>query len=183
MATKKQEQWRRWYAANRERVLARGKAYRALNAPRIHERNAEYRTANRERLNQTRKEYRAEHLEHELTRSREYKRAHPQRAPQGYRKKWASEHPQRARLHRMVSDANRHAREAGAPGRLRIRDVEYLPRECVYCGKDSELTIDHAMPMSRGGRNDWSNITIACGDCNRRKFDRTPSEFLAERAA
>lgn len=50
---------------------------------------------------------------------------------------------------------------------------------CQYCGKKlakSELTIDHVMPRSRGGRDTWDNLVLACVQCNVRKGDRTPPE-------
>lgn len=50
---------------------------------------------------------------------------------------------------------------------------------CQYCGcrpGTAELTIDHVMPSSRGGKNTWENCVLACVTCNRRKADRTPRE-------
>jgi 5-methylcytosine-specific restriction endonuclease McrA len=50
---------------------------------------------------------------------------------------------------------------------------------CQYCGTKlakSELTIDHVMPRSRGGRDTWDNLVLACVKCNVRKGDRTPIE-------
>lgn len=50
---------------------------------------------------------------------------------------------------------------------------------CQYCGArpgTSELSIDHVLPRSRGGRSSWENCVLACMDCNRRKANRTPEE-------
>jgi 5-methylcytosine-specific restriction endonuclease McrA len=50
---------------------------------------------------------------------------------------------------------------------------------CQYCGKrfpKSEFTIDHVLPRSRGGRDSWDNLVLACVKCNIRKGNRTPSE-------
>ncbi len=46
---------------------------------------------------------------------------------------------------------------------------------CAYCGGWAG-TIDHILPRSRGGRNEWLNTVAACGDCNQRKGDRSPAE-------
>lgn len=46
---------------------------------------------------------------------------------------------------------------------------------CQYCGRTGE-TVDHVVPRSRGGANTWTNCVCACGECNRRKNNRTPSE-------
>lgn len=47
---------------------------------------------------------------------------------------------------------------------------------CQYCGKRSDLTIDHVLPKSRGGKDVWENLTTACEKCNVKKGNRTPKE-------
>ena len=51
--------------------------------------------------------------------------------------------------------------------------------ECQYCHgsfKTNDLTFDHLLPRSRGGKTSWDNIVTACQACNIRKGDRTPDE-------
>ncbi|MBW2095091.1 MAG: HNH endonuclease [Deltaproteobacteria bacterium] len=50
---------------------------------------------------------------------------------------------------------------------------------CQYCGRKfppEELTYDHVLPRSRGGKTEWSNIVTCCVECNRRKGGLTPAE-------
>jgi 5-methylcytosine-specific restriction endonuclease McrA len=50
---------------------------------------------------------------------------------------------------------------------------------CMFCGVQpgpEELTIDHVMPKSRGGKSTWENCVLACVECNKRKANRTPDE-------
>lgn len=50
---------------------------------------------------------------------------------------------------------------------------------CQYCAKKlpkSELTIDHVIPQSKGGRDTWQNLVLACVRCNVHKANRTPGE-------
>jgi hypothetical protein len=50
---------------------------------------------------------------------------------------------------------------------------------CMYCGKgfaDRDLSCDHIVPTSRGGRNSWVNVVAACKRCNHFKQNRTPEE-------
>lgn len=47
---------------------------------------------------------------------------------------------------------------------------------CQYCGIKSDLTLDHVMPRSRGGRDSWENLVTACNKCNVKKGNRTPDE-------
>jgi 5-methylcytosine-specific restriction endonuclease McrA len=48
--------------------------------------------------------------------------------------------------------------------------------QCVYCGSKKDLTLDHVIPKSRGGKNEWSNLVSSCSKCNLKKADRTPEE-------
>ncbi len=48
---------------------------------------------------------------------------------------------------------------------------------CQYCGEaELPLTLDHVIPLSRGGGHDWTNLVTSCVACNNRKGDRTPEE-------
>ena len=47
---------------------------------------------------------------------------------------------------------------------------------CQYCGSESELTFDHLVPRSRGGRTRWDNVVAACAPCNLRKGGRLTTE-------
>ena len=50
---------------------------------------------------------------------------------------------------------------------------------CQYCGlkhPTEDLTYDHVLPKSRGGKTEWENIVTCCIGCNRQKGGRTPTE-------
>ena len=40
---------------------------------------------------------------------------------------------------------------------------------CAYCNSKENLTIDHIIPTSRGGKNTWENMISCCGRCNLKK--------------
>jgi len=71
---------------------------------------------------------------------------------------------------------------AGRNMAVRFSRINVLSRDgfrCQYCGRrlpPPELSFDHVMPRSRGGRTAWDNITTCCYPCNKRKGDRTPEE-------
>lgn len=48
--------------------------------------------------------------------------------------------------------------------------------ECQYCGdhiERKESTLDHVMPVSKGGKSIWENCVTACATCNSNKSDKT----------
>ncbi|HNT76476.1 MAG TPA: HNH endonuclease [Anaerolineae bacterium] len=59
---------------------------------------------------------------------------------------------------------------------------------CAYCGVQvgdyrqgrivdrTDFSVDHVIPVSKGGKNTWGNTVCACAACNQRKADRTPHE-------
>lgn len=47
---------------------------------------------------------------------------------------------------------------------------------CQYCGSQKNLSIDHILPVSRGGKSTWENTVTACMRCNSKKGSRTPEE-------
>lgn len=51
---------------------------------------------------------------------------------------------------------------------------------CYYCGKEvgrAGLTMDHVVPVSRGGKSKKGNIVPACKDCNSKKKYLLPIEW------
>lgn len=94
--------------------------------------------------------------------------------------------------HDWVSTVNFYV---AAPRIIRLLFYDRLPRNevkfnrrnifardkniCQYCGKrhpTSELSFDHVIPRSMGGKSVWKNIVCACTGCNVKKGGRTPQQ-------
>jgi 5-methylcytosine-specific restriction endonuclease McrA len=102
-------------------------------------------------------------------------------------KAWRAAHQgeiRAANSRRYAADPSRkiaasHARRAGAP--LRAADVRQLQASgdgiCSYCLRPG-TSVDHVVPLSRGGGNEPDNLVLACGSCNSKKGQRTPLEFV-----
>jgi 5-methylcytosine-specific restriction endonuclease McrA len=56
-----------------------------------------------------------------------------------------------------------------------IRD-NYTCQYCCEKFKVGDLTLDHVVPLSRGGWDGWDNVVVACRSCNNKKGDRIPEE-------
>ncbi|MGD8783977.1 MAG: HNH endonuclease [Thioalkalispiraceae bacterium] len=78
-----------------------------------------------------------------------------------------------------VRGENRHVHRRQVPP---LTNRELFRRDdhvCLYCGRDytkqiTELTRDHVIPISRGGKDLWSNVVTACRRCNTHKGGRSP---------
>jgi 5-methylcytosine-specific restriction protein A len=54
---------------------------------------------------------------------------------------------------------------------------------CHYCGKQvgaDALTMDHVVPVARGGRSTKGNVVPCCEACNKTKRCRTPAELIMD---
>ena len=82
-----------------------------------------------------------------------------------------------ARRKAQVIGQRRRCRERVAGGsftdaewQAKLKEYAYT---CAYCHRPTKrLTVDHVVPISRGGRNEISNIVPACRSCNSRKGAR-----------
>jgi len=53
--------------------------------------------------------------------------------------------------------------------------------QCYYCEeqfKKDVLTMDHKVPVARGGVSSKSNVVVACKECNTNKKHLTPAEMI-----
>ncbi|NEO02874.1 MAG: HNH endonuclease, partial [Moorea sp. SIO3I7] len=65
---------------------------------------------------------------------------------------------------------------------LREYLLEKWNRKCAYCGATgTQLEIEHIKPLSKGGSNRVSNLTIACHSCNQAKSNQDIELFLSKK--
>lgn len=123
----------------------------------------EYAQANSIRIKQNHKRWRDTNKDRVL----EYWRDYHQRNPEYARS----------------STRNRRARLRNAEGSHNANEILQMYKDqealCAYCAVflDNEFDVDHMVPLSRGGTNDWRNLALTCVNCNRRKRDLTAEEF------
>jgi 5-methylcytosine-specific restriction endonuclease McrA len=61
------------------------------------------------------------------------------------------------------------------------REYERLPDRCAHCGKSGRMTMDHILPVSRGGSHWLHNIQKLCYPCNNAKGNRLEAWTLDRR--
>ena len=97
--------------------------------------------------------------------------------PDTLRKWWAFPDPEARRRYRQA----RRAARRHAAGSLSVGEWEEIQKQfhqrCAYCQRRRELTQDHVVPLSRGGRHDRTNIVPACRSCNSRKHTKSLKDF------
>jgi hypothetical protein len=85
----------------------------------------------------------------------------------------------RARLYSGLGKGSMSPRSLMHDQRIRMS----LPQECMYCGDAHSLTIDHVVPLNRGGADGGDNAVWACRRCNSSKSDKDLFAWWFERRA
>lgn len=74
------------------------------------------------------------------------------------------------------------ARRRGANGVFSYSDwtdmIKRTGGRCTYCGSEKKLTVDHIVPLSKGGTNYRDNLQLLCRSCNARKSDKLIQDFI-----
>lgn len=147
--------------ATRERHQRQNAAWYAANRERILARVKAHFEANRDRVLAYHAAYYEANTERIKATVTAYNAAHPE---------------ERAHL-----ENRRRARKAANGGshtlaQRREKFAEY-GNACCYCGRAGRLTVDHLIPLCRGGTDAIENIAPACRSCNSRKNAKTVEEF------
>jgi 5-methylcytosine-specific restriction endonuclease McrA len=131
--------------------------YRAAHPGEHAAKRRAYCAANRERVNALLSEHRKAHREEINAKSRAYSAANPEKRRQY--------HARRREVLRAADGS--HTRDEWR--RLR----KWFGNACVACGATKDLTIDHVIPLRKGGTNFIENLQPLCRACNSSKKDKT----------
>jgi 5-methylcytosine-specific restriction endonuclease McrA len=83
--------------------------------------------------------------------------------------------------YRFIMDRLRRLRSGEIEWSTSIREwihEQESPHACIYCGATGGLTVEHMIPLSRGGPDHPDNAVMACPSCNSSKGDRRLYEFF-----
>lgn len=110
--------------------------------------------------------------------TRIYHERHIAKLSPGEKKAQGKAHRTRYRVQRQAGTAAYYARRYGGEGIISNEHLYALHKWqdhcCFYCrsGLKGAETIEHVVPLSRGGSNNPWNVTLACSDCNTKKNNR-----------
>lgn len=149
---RKRVSWSEKEFAPEERQVAREKAKK-------------WHSENKDRHNEYGRKYAAEHREEAVARATAWKKANPDKV-------------------RAISNRHRFQKQ-GSPSPLSSNEwleiLEYFNHSCAYCLVSSvPMTMDHLMPLSKGGHHSKDNVVPACRSCNCSKSNR-PIWVMADR--
>lgn len=150
----------KWYRENSEKVSACQAKWRKENAEKNKLRKAKYRKENLEKVSEGYATWLKENPEKKRTSDAEYKKTHADRV--------------------QVYGAKRRAAKYGnTPIEELLTSTEWLAilaeakGHCHYCDKEAKLTLDHVIPLSKGGKHSKDNVVAACAHCNCSKGNKT----------
>lgn len=106
--------------------------------------------------------------EHRLSYAKKYQRDNP-------------DVPQRARRKRKARLASAGIHHVSQRDWLRL--VRRYDGRCFYCKAPGRMSMDHVIPVSRGGRHAIGNLVPACLSCNSSKRQRTIMEWRISKGA
>ena len=167
---------RKHYDAERYRLNSRDEQWREARRVKNREQWTKHRT---KRLREMR-DYYAQNSELLKLRAAENRRLTGRSELSTRARKTYAKRLQHYRETKRISRIKRRARVAGN-GAFDVteREIERLLRTpCVYCGTTATpRTIDHIIPIARGGRHSIGNLASACESCNKSKRDSLPVAF------
>jgi 5-methylcytosine-specific restriction endonuclease McrA len=162
--------WRESAKRNKEQRRASAKIYRANNAEKVKSDYAAWREKNREHIRDYMRVYEKEWRENNRDKTREAV------------KRWRLKNPERAHHSTQLYWARKHGAEGSHTFEEKQAILKNQNHKCFYCGEHlTKYHADHFIPLSRGGTDYAENLRMACPNCNCRKSDKMPWEWMPER--
>ncbi len=144
----------RWYKENQDRV----RAYRAGIITKQREYQRRHRARHRARCNAAQRRSYHSGLKYTI-------------------RAWRGLHRDRWLASMRAANQRRRFRKIGNGGTYTAAEWQTLCNQygnvCLACGAAAPLTVDHVVPLSKGGANGIENIQPLCGPCNSRKGVQT----------
>lgn len=174
---KKNDNNRKYYANNTEKVSKRDKEYRKNNLQKIVAYGKSYYQKNKAQIDEWKRGWNKENAERLRKRRHElYDREKSVAAA----REWRRKNPDKVRIiHTKRRTALRNLPSDLTPTEWQEIKDSY-DNKCVYCGKPAS-TLDHLVPVNKGGGNTKENAVPACRSCNSSKQDKSLLSFLLDR--
>lgn len=168
---KAKERQSKYALANKERLELHRKSYYLKNSDHSKEKSKEYVLANKEKISIYRKEYRIKNKEKIC----EYLRIHYENNKEAIAKNNKQYRKEHIEAHR-INNQRRKSLKKQLPSTLTEQQWAniklHFNNSCAYCGKESILTQEHFIALSKGGEYSFNNIIPSCQSCNSSKGNK-----------
>jgi len=152
---------KKWARDNPDKVSAYGKKYRRGNRKKYLAYKVKYRLENKEKIKKARREHYWKNRDAILAKKREWVRNNPDKVS-GHRER----NKEAYRLYAVL----RRTRIRGNGGSFTVQEWQELcekyHNKCLCCKEEKFLTVDHVVPVSKGGTSNIDNIQPLCTSCN-----------------
>lgn len=165
----------KWTASNTDRVKENGRKWYQVQAEKVKDSARDWSSKNREKRREINRKYAA--ANREKIRAKNL----------AYIERLKKESPAVLREQARRAQALRRAREKSAGGFISQENWNAIigvfeTGVCLYCGTyGHKLTMDHWVPVSRGGGTEAGNLIPCCKSCNSKKRDMPPEDWCAQK--
>lgn len=87
-------------------------------------------------------------------------------------RRWRRDNPDKVRTYSRKRRALKRNAAVGDLTALREREAEIHTEPCAHCGTTDNITVDHVVPLARGGPHTADNLQALCFSCNASKGAR-----------
>lgn len=176
------EKWsKEYYLKNKDRILKQTSEWQKKNRKKANAISKKWKLKNPDKVKKTLDRY--NHSEIGLKRFKKYRDTHKKERAESfkkyylenqnvflvYRRNWVAKNKEKSKQ----ADRTQYARRKKAIGKFTLEEWENKKKEfnycCADCGRhesERKLTVDHFIPLSKGGTNFISNIEPRCKSCN-----------------
>lgn len=172
----KSTQERAYRQANPEKERERHSAYQEANREKERERRRAYRQANPEKERERNRAYRQANIEKVRDREKAYREANREKRNQ-YSSEWRKQNKSK-----KAENAHRRRSRQKQNGVFTIspKDMARIyASPCAGCGTHDGISVDHVVPIAKGGRHSIGNLQPLCVKCNQEKGTRLVIEWRA----
>jgi 5-methylcytosine-specific restriction endonuclease McrA len=167
-------QQKQYYIDNKATVKVKRAAYQKAHRPEQYEHLKKWRKNNIEKNREAGRRQYAENIEHRRAVKNAWREANVEKI-KSIQRKYALNNPEKTAEKQQIRKVK--MRSNGVYKVSKKELIKLYSSPCIACGTTERVTIDHIIPIARGGIHGIGNLQSMCLKCNASKNNRTMSEW------